>query len=45
MQLNPEQTADLVTCTKKILNGKLHFFMQGEHRFYDFDIYKRHQFI
>ena len=25
---NPQETADLVTCTEEIFNGKLHFFVQ-----------------
>ena len=26
---NPQETADLVTFTEEILNGKLHFFVQS----------------
>ena len=29
---NPQETADLVTFTEEILNGKLHFFVQSEVR-------------
>ena len=28
MSPNPQETADLVTFTEEILNGKLHFFVQ-----------------
>ena len=28
MWLNPQETADLVTFTEEILNGKLHFYVQ-----------------
>ena len=31
---NPQESADLVTFTEEILNGKLHFFMQCEMRYY-----------
>ena len=29
MWLNPQETADLVTFTEEILNGKLHFLCNG----------------
>ena len=37
----PQETADLVTFTEEILNGKLHFFVQcnffqGEYNFFEF---------
>ena len=45
---NPQEITDLVTLTKKILNGKLHFlyrdpdcasFFQIQDTFYEFKIY------
>ena len=32
MSANPQDTADLVTFTEEILNGKLHFFEQCKSR-------------
>ena len=36
---NPQETADLVTFTEEILNGKFHFFALGiRHRVYQLDL-------
>ena len=41
---NPQETADLVTFTEEILNGKLHFFVQCcEHgsMFFSLNVFNR----